>query len=184
MSEPTCKVASHTEGERSIRFVVAARRPNGLFLAADFSTVGRAEIAIASNMDRDPLEVVCAEVWRAANGNIRMWQHDHVRVLVDLVDPAEGFIGGDDIETVPATLNLQSGEILLDNPKQGHPLLNWSDTGVCISFSGSRYYARIVHETLPLDIAGGDVADFIREHGYAATINLASLSSAAGARQS
>lgn len=178
--QQSCTSSNNAPGTRSIRFVVAARRPSGLFLVEDFSTAGRAEIAIQSCMDRAPLEVVCSEVWRASNGNVREWQHKQVRVLVDVVDPTAGFIGGDDVDAVPAMLNLFTGEIRLDNPRQGHPLLNWSDTGVCISFHGSQYHARVQTDNLPPDIADHDIVGFIREHGYTVTVDLASLYTADG----
>lgn len=175
MVESTNCNSKRAAENRSIRFVVAAKRRGGLHYVADFSTLQRAETAIEENMDRDPLVVVCAEVWRASNGNIRLWQCAKVEVLVEVVDPTEGLIGGDDIDTVPATLNLATGEVVLDNPKRGHPLLSWSDTGTCIMFNGSYYNARILKTNLPCGIWGQDIADFICKHGYTPTINLATL---------
>lgn len=168
-------LSTSAEGNRSIRFVVAAHRANGLHLVADFSTADRAALSIQSNMDSDPLEIVCAEVWRTANGNVRQWQHKQLSILIDVVDPTAGFIGGEDVDAVKATLDLFTGEIVLDNPKQGHPLLVWSDTGVCITFAGSLYHAHLIRDSLPPGIVSFDIVDFVREHGYTATVDLMSL---------
>lgn len=171
-----------SQGERHLRFGVVARRLGGLFLRDDFSTHDRAALAIETNMDRDPVEVLCAEIWRAANGNVRFWQHEKpIAVLVDVVDAEEGFIGGEDIDTVPATLDLKTGAIVLADSKKGSLLLNWSDTGVTITFEGQRYHAELVSENLPKGIWGRQISDFIRQFGYKAQIDITSLTIAGAA---
>lgn len=160
---------------RTLRFILAAHDQAGLQYIADFKDFNRAMLALESTSHRHPLQVVCAEVLRAANGNIQMWRHGRVQVHVDLVDPTEGFIGGDDIDTVPATLDLTTGEITLNDPKFGHPLLNWSDRGVSIQFNGVIYCAELVNENIPPNIWGTDIVDHIRANGYQATIAIPSM---------
>lgn len=170
-------------GQRSIRFAVVGMRRSGKVHLDDFSTMDRAHIALASNMDRAPLKVECAEVCRANNGNIRLWQSSEIEVLVDVVNPSDDFIGDDDIETVPAFLNLQSGEIRLASPKRGYPLMNWQDTGVNIIFHGHLYHACRLVDNVPDEIWGDAITAFLRETGYTVTIDLSTLEKSGIARQ-
>lgn len=181
MTQSVNTTAMPSDGKREIRFVVAAKGYSGLHHVADFSTFDRADLAIKVHNDKRALHVACAEIWYAPNGNIRMWSTRPLRVHVELVDPEEGFIGGDDITPAPATLNMQTGEIVLDNAFHGHPLLNWHDVGTCIVFDGARYHATIRSENLPQGIWGRDVLEFIQRNGYAATIDLESLQCAGAA---
>lgn len=104
-----------------------------------------------------------------------------VDVLVDVVDPTQGIIGGDDVTSVPAKLDLASGAIALDNPKHGHPLLNWVETGVSLIHDGQRYYAQLLEDNLPEYFYGEEIVDYIRKHGYHATIDVRTLTKASGA---
>ncbi|MYM92310.1 hypothetical protein [Duganella vulcania] len=134
-------------------------------------------LALESHLEPAKLDVVCAEVWRAANGNIRLWQHYRIHVLVELVDPTEGVIGGDDIEEAPATLDLRTGAIELDSPKRGYPMLNWAHCGATIIFCGERYSCFIQRDNLPSGERcwGSDVVEFIEKNGYHAVLDLMTL---------
>lgn len=164
-------------GTRSLRFVLAVDRGQGHVYKADFSTLDRTVLAIEEDAGAGRLHAVCAEIWRTPSGNIRLWQSKLVQVMVDVVDLYDGFIGGDDIDTVPAQLNLQTGEVVLDNPKLGCPLLNWSDIGVSIKFDGKLYTAKLLSHNVPDDMSGTEVEYFIKQHGYRATVDLSTLQS-------
>lgn len=162
-----------------LRFVLAASSQfsESYVYRGDFSTHDKALLALGSDHTPSRLDVVCASIWRAPNGNIRLWKHGRVRVTVELVDPCEGVIGGDDIEMVWATLDLGSGALELDAPQRGYPLLQWADTGATVHFEGQSYHAFIKSDNLPpaQECWGLDVVQFIAQHGYHATLDLTTL---------
>lgn len=164
-----------SHGTRSLRFVLAVDRGHGQVHKADFSTLDRTVLAIEEDAGAGRLLAVCAEVWRTPTGNIRLWQSKAVQVMVDVVDLYDGIIGGDDIDTVPAQLDLQTGEVVLANPKLGCPLLNWSDIGVSIRFDGKLYTANLLSHNVPNDMFGTEVEHFLKQHGYRATVDLSTL---------
>jgi hypothetical protein len=55
-------------------FAIASQSGNDLGLVSAFSTRSRADIALAENLHPDRLIVTRAQVWYAANGNVRLWK--------------------------------------------------------------------------------------------------------------
>lgn len=102
-------------------------------------------------------------------------EHIQVDVNVDLVDPTEGFVGGDDISCAVAQLDLNSGAITLENPKSGWPLLNWSDLGISIRHEGVLFHAHLLESNVPCEFQGEEIVRYIQEQGYSARIDLATL---------
>lgn len=61
-------------GEPVNCFAVASQSGDHLGLVSAFSTRSRADTALAENLHRDRLIVTRAQVWYAANGNVRLWK--------------------------------------------------------------------------------------------------------------
>lgn len=118
-----------------------------------------------------PTDVVTAAV---VMGLSSATETSSVEVTVQVVNPTEDFIGGNDIDKMPAVLNLHTGHLDLIDPRLGHPVLCMDDIATIVH-RGVTYQGAFITDSVPEDIAHDAIVTHIREHGYRASIDVTSI---------
>jgi hypothetical protein len=98
-----------------------------------------------------------------------------VPISAVVVDISEGFIGGDDLSVVRATLDLRTGKVLLADNSLGYPLLSLDGLCTIIDGAGKHHGVPMIEHGIPHALDKGDIIDYVKQHGDWAILDLKSL---------
>jgi hypothetical protein len=102
-----------------------------------------------------------------------------VEVTVEVVDPTQDFIGGEDIDKARAIVNLRTGHLDLVDAGLGHPIL-CTDGAATIYHRGRAFNAAVVDCSIPESMQPEEIPAHVRVHGNRGLIDLEGIREVAG----
>lgn len=102
-------------------------------------------------------------------------QTSAVAIKVDVVEFTQGWIGGDDVTSVDALLDLHTGKVTLTDHSLGYPVLVMNEECPIWHADKAYWLPRVVASALPDGLDDNEIIEHIKQHGYWAVVDLGAI---------
>jgi len=161
----------------------AKRQPTGADYEHIMSLLGLR--TVDSVDDRETAIAAAIESAKQSDENVRRLvkilgldetvQTSAIAIKADVVDFTQGCIGGDDVTSVDALLDLHTGKVTLTDHSLGYPLLVMDEE--CSIWHADKAYClpQVVASGLPDGLDDDEIIEHIKLHGYWAVVDLGAI---------